>query len=430
MALAPKMKSGEFMRHFIQTFLPIALLLSVANIVFAEPAQHEVDHFDALNVNPNLKLGEVLEKTFLRHPLQATLQSRDSVVSAKKLVANAILPTAPAVSLLHQNDVLGSGRGEREWQAEMELPVWLPNQRNNRLKVADASQSSVIASRESLKLHVAGQLREALWDVAANDNNLALALNQLEVANKLQHDVEKRHQAGEMAKTDVMLAQQETLRAEKDKLRAEAEVMHARHRYYLLTGLRELPASYTEKQSELEDYSQSSIWLEAQSKVGLAETERSLAQVESHENMQVLFNMRSTKGAFDSTANDSVGLKLRIPFGGETRAAPIKAAAELGVGNALSEREALKYTLEAAMHEAEHNLSVSRAELVIANKQFDIAKESVRLAQKAFQLGESDLVSLLRVQAQTFEAERAFTTRQIQVQWDIARYNQTVGVLP
>ncbi|OGV78257.1 MAG: hypothetical protein A3I83_00415 [Methylotenera sp. RIFCSPLOWO2_02_FULL_45_14] len=418
------------MRNFIQFFLSIAVLLSTANIVLAEPAQHESDHFDELKVNPNLQLNEVLEKTFLRHPLQATLQSRDSVVSAKKLVANAMLPTAPAVSLLHQNDVLGSGRGEREWQAEMELPVWLPNQRNNRLKVADASQSSVIASRESLKLHVAGQLREALWDIAMNNNNLALALNKLEVANKLQRDVEKRHQAGEMAKTDVMLAQQETLRAEKEKLRAEAEVMHARHRYYLLTGLRELPASFEEKQSELEDYSQSSIWLEAQSKVGLAETERNLAQVESHENMQVLFNMRSTKGAFDSTANDSVGLKLRIPFGGETRAAPIKAAAELGVGNALSERETLKYALETAMHEAEHNLSVSRAELAIANKQFDIAKESVRLAQKAFQLGESDLVSLLRVQAQTFEAERAFTTRQIQVQWDIARYNQTVGVLP
>ncbi|MDP3677708.1 MAG: TolC family protein, partial [Methylotenera sp.] len=242
----------------------------------AEPAQYESDHFDELKVNPNLQLNEVLEKTFLRHPLQATLQSRDSVVSAKKLVANAILPTAPAVSLLHQNDVLGSGRGEREWQAEMELPVWLPNQRNNRLKVADASQSSVIASRESLKLHVAGQLREALWDIAMNDNNFALALNKLEVANKLQRDVEKRHQAGEMAKTDVMLAQQETLRAEKEKLRAKAEVMHARHRYYLLTGLRELPASYTEKQTELEDNSQSSIWLEAQSKLGLAETERNL----------------------------------------------------------------------------------------------------------------------------------------------------------
>lgn len=417
------------MRISIRFWLAIALL-STAQMVLAEPASHEVDHFDELKINPNLRLNEVLEKTLARNPMQATLQSRDTVVSARKLVANSLLPTTPAVSVMHQNDVLGSGRGEREWQAELELPVWLPNQRNNRLKVADATQSGVIASRESLKLHVAGQLREALWDIAMNDNNLALAINRLELVNKLQRDVEKRHQAGEMAKTDVMLAQQESLRAEKEKLRAEAEVMHARHRYYLLTGLRELPASFEEKQSSLEDYSQSSIWLEAQSKVGMAETERELAQVESRENLQVLVNMRSTKGAFDNVANDSVGVKLRIPFGGEARAAPIKAAAELGVGNALSERETLRYALEGAMHEAEHNLSVSRAELVLASKQFDIAKESARLAQKSFQLGESDLVSLLRVQAQTFEAERAFTTRQIQVQWDVARYNQTVGVLP
>jgi len=79
------------------------------------------------------------------------------------------------------------------------------------------------ASRESLKLQVAGLLREALWDIAFNENNLALAANKLEVAKNLQRDVEKRYQAGEMAKTDAMLAQQETLRSEKEKLRAEAE---------------------------------------------------------------------------------------------------------------------------------------------------------------------------------------------------------------
>jgi len=206
--------------------------------------------------------------------------------------------------------------------------------------------------------------------------------------------------------------------------------MHARHRYYVLTGLRELPANYAEKQSALDDYSQSPVWLEAQSKVGLAETERDLAQVESHENMRVLLNMRSTKGAFDTTNNDSVGVHVRVPFGGEASAAPVRAAAEMVVGNALTEREAMRFELEAAMHEAEHNLSVSQAELIIAAKQHEIAAESLTLAQKAFRLGETDLVSLLRVQAQSFEAERAFTTRQIQLQWDIARYNQTVGVLP
>lgn len=75
-------------------------------------------------------------------------------------------------------------------------------------------------------------------------------------------------------------------------------------------------------------------------------------------------------------------------------------------------------------------MSISRAELTIASLQFQIAKESIRLAQKAFKLGEFDLVSLLRVQAQTSEAERNFTSRQIQLQWDTARYNQAVGVLP
>ncbi len=418
------------MSIFSEHWMVIALLSLAAPLVLAEPTQHEADHIDALKVNPNLQFHEVLEKTIARNPMQASLTSREFMVSAKSLVANAMLPSTPLINVQHQNDTLGSRRGEREWQAEVELPVWLPNQRNNRLKVADATQSSVAASRESLRLQVAGLLRDAVWDIAFNDNNNALATNKLTLANTLQHDVEKRYQAGEMAKTDAMLAQQETLRAEKEQIRAEAELMHARHRYFLLTGLRELPASFEEKQSSLEDYTQSSIWVEAQSKLGLAETERALAQVESHENLQVLLNMRRSQGAFDSMSNDSVGVKVRIPFGGETRSAPIKAAAEMHVGAALTEQETLRYTLEAAMHEAEHNLSVSRAELLLVTRQYEIAKESARLAQKSFQLGETDLVSLMRVQAQTYEAERAFTTRQIQVQWDIARYNQVVGVLP
>ncbi len=431
------------MKMFSRLWLPLACVVYPASIAFSAPMpeptvpslsvaaeEPQPDHFDELRVNPALTVSEVLEKAYARAPLQASLQSRDTMVAARKRVANALLPSTPAVSVIHQNDTLGSGRGERDWEAELELPVWLPKQRDNRLKVAEATQSSTQAGRQSLKLQVAGQLREALWNVALNDNSLALMSNKLQLAKKLQADVTRRYQAGELAKTDAMLAEQETLRAEKERLRAEAEVMHARHRYYVLTGLRELPGSFEEKQSALEDYSQSPIWQEAQAKVGLAETERDLVQVESHENLQVLLNVRSAKGGFDTTYNDSVGMKLRIPFGGDVRAAPLRATAEMGVGNALSEREMMKFELETAMHEAEHNLSVSRKELTLAAKQHEIARESLRLAEKAFQLGETDLVSLLRVQAQAFEAERAFATRKVQVQWDIARYNQAVGVLP
>lgn len=418
------------MSIYSQSWLLIAIFISTMTTVLADSVAPASHHFDEMMVSPNLQLKEVLEKTFARSPQQAKLLSQQSVLDARNQVASAILPSTPSLTVGHQNDTVGSGRGEREWQAEVELPVWRPNQRQNRLKVADAFKSSLISSQESLKLQVAGTLRDTLWDIAFNDNNVALASNKLEVSQRLQADVEKRFKAGDLAKTDAIFAQQETLRAEKEKLRADAELMHARHRYFVLTGLREIPANIQEKQSSLEDYSQSPIWLEAQSKLGLAETERQLANIESRDNFQVLINTRRIQGGFDTTFNDSVGLKIRIPFGGDARAATIKSASELNLGNALSEQETLRLALETAMHEAEHNLSVSQAELGIASKQFDMAKESVRLAKKAFQLGETDLVSLLRVQAQASEIERAFTSRQIQLQWDIARYNQAVGVLP
>ena len=40
------------------------------------------------------------------------------------------------------------------------------------------------------------------------------------------------------------------------------------------------------------------------------------------------------------------------------------------------------------------------------------------------------LNQLLRLQLLAFEAERSLSSQQLQVQWNIAKYNQAVGVLP
>jgi outer membrane protein, heavy metal efflux system len=417
------------MNIYIQSCCITLLLVLNAMPALAELVGSDA-HVDDLTVNSTLTLQDVFEKTVVRNPNQAALKARADIVQSKNILASALLPQAPAVVVGHQNDSFASNRGEREWQADLELPIWMPNQRNHRYKVADATLANVNASAESLKLAVAGMLREAMWEVAYNDNTTLLTESQLNLAKRLHLDIEKRFHAGELAKSDVYLAQQEVLKAEKQKLRANAELMHARYRYQLLTGLQEIPQKYEEQQSHITDYAQSPIWLEAISKVSLAETELSLAEVESRENPQILLNMRRIQGGFDFTHNDSMGIKIRIPFGSDVRTAPIKAMAASEVGNAMSQRETIRMQLEQSMHEAEHNLTVSRAELDLAKQQYDIAKQSLSLTQKAFQLGETDVVNLLRVQAQSFESERAYSSRQIQLKWDIARYNQAVGVLP
>ncbi|MGZ8253097.1 MAG: TolC family protein, partial [Methylophilaceae bacterium] len=113
-----------------------------------------------------------------------------------------------------------------------------------------------------------------------------------------------------------------------------------------------------------------------------------------------------------------------------TRSAPLLAGAEMNYARNQSDAMRLRYALETAFHEAEHNLEVTQAELEVVTRQQANAQDSLNLAKKAFSLGEIDLVNLLRVQALAYEAERALRQRQIQLQWDTARYNQAVGELP
>ncbi|MEQ1601065.1 MAG: TolC family protein [Methylophilaceae bacterium] len=389
------------------------------------------EELNSLSVNPELTLASVVEKTFERNPQQQVLRAGSQVVEAKNIHASSLLPAAPAISVRHQNDKIGSGRNQREWEAGLEIPVWLPGQRSARVAVATDAQTELSASRAGLKLILAGQVRDALWDIAMQTGYVDLAQSRFNAAEALQRDVQKRYKAGELAKTDFMLAQNETLQAQTLLLRASAELKHAEHRYWMLTGLKELPAKQDEPLSgkaELDD--NHPLLIEAASRVGLAQGERNLVQVEKRENPQVTVGGRYEQGAFDTAYNASVGVALRVPFSYGARTAPMLANAEMGLANAMSERDKLLLVLQAAQHEAEHNLEVTHAELKIVETQNQLAQENLRLAKKAFALGESDLVALMRIQALAQEAERNLRNRQTQLQWDTARYNQAVGVLP
>lgn len=417
------------MDHCLKWFfvLIVALVSLSSQLAMAIDDSHE----DVITINTQLRLRDVLEKTFDRNPQQHVLQAIDGEIRYRNVHAQSFLPSSPALSVRHQNDAIGSGRGEREWEAEVELPVWLPGERTARQNLAASTQQKLAASREGLMLQVAGVLRDAIWDIGINKENAELYDARYITAQKLEQDVERRYKAGELAKVDLMLVQSETLQAQTDSLKANAELKHAKHRYISLTGLNEMPANSKETLSTITDLTELHPFIqEIASNIEIAKGERGLAEVERRENPQFVISTRSQRGAFDNQYNDSIGFKVRIPFDNEAKSAPLLAAAETNLAKRLAERDQLQITMESMLHEAEHNLDVTKAELELVTMQNKIAQENVLLARKAFSLGETDLVNLLRVQALAFEAEKAVATRKIQLQWDIARYNQAVGVLP
>jgi outer membrane protein, heavy metal efflux system len=414
------------MKKFV-TLMCIAYLWTLSSLGYT--AEQEL-HEDVLSPNPALSLRQVLDKTIVRNPQQFQLSAEAYQVTARQAMAESWLPNAPAISVYHQNDTLTSARNERDWQVFLEVPIWLPKQRLYRSKVAELSLQDLDSSRESVKLKVAGSLRDALWDIEMNSKQVVLAKQRIALASQLELDVDKKFKAGELAKTDLMLIQQERMQAERQLLLVEAELMHARHRYILLTGLNEMPAQFEEAISNKADFEQSPIWLAAQSKVNLAQGERELVESEKRENPQVMFNARNSQGAFDTQYNQSLGFTVRIPLDNPGRSGQLQSQAEKQIANAMTDRENLRLAMLADLHEAEHNLNTTKLELDIATRQLEMSREQARLAKKAFTLGESDLTTVLRIQSQAFEVEHTVALRQTQYQWNIARYNQAVGVLP
>lgn len=407
------------------------LIASVALFAGIFPGSVLAEELERLHFDSQLTLGSVLQTAFERNPQQPLLKAGIVGVEARDKHAMAALPAAPAVNFNHQTDVIGSGRNLREWGAALEIPVWLPGQKAAREAVAREARSGLDAGRTGLLLETAGQLRDAYWDVAMNANAVELAQQRLETAQLLERDVQRRQQAGEMAKTDVMLAQNESLQAKTALLRAEAELKHAEHRYWMLTGLKQIPQQAEEPLARETMADDSHPLLAASARrIALAQEERNLVRVEKRENPQLMLNARHERGAFDSAYDSSVGLAVRIPLDAEVRGAPLLAKAEMDLAHAMTDHEQRRLVLLAAMHEAEHNLEVTQHELVIVEEQHRLAQENLRLARKAFDLGETDLVALMRMQAQAYEAERLLGNRRIQHQWDIARFNQAAGVLP
>ena len=81
------------------------------------------------------------------------------------------------------------------------------------------------------------------------------------------------------------------------------------------------------------------------------------------------------------------------------------------------------------LHEAEHELEVCTIQLPFSKSHFDMATENLRLSHRAFDLGESDLLDLLKIQEQYFLSAGDNIKKIIECKRAIARHNQIKGVL-
>ncbi|HHJ37905.1 MAG: hypothetical protein AXA67_07895 [Methylothermaceae bacteria B42] len=411
----------------------MVLLMGWSASVYAEEALL-MPHHDELTYDPALTLGDVVAATEKVYPRSHLVSALEEESSAWRKRAGGLLAGPVMLGATYSGDQVGDDTGQWSIDTDLTFMIWKWGQRAAAKQVAGQAVRYAQAYRRALKLQVAGLVREALWDLQMKKVDYETARNVLAVNQQLTDVVRKRVEAGDLPRTDLLLAQTHLLQRRSEAVAAEAEWMHARRRYLNLTRMDRAPASFAETLTDRKAIGLDHPLLAAIT--AKLEEEKARAEWTKFEsdtgNQQVYFTVGSHHEHTErggQTINGMVA-NLTLPFGGGTYQAPNIASARTALAEAEAERGDLFRRLERDLHEARHALEIARVQKQQAEARHQLAAENLALGRKAFEAGEMNLIDLLKIQLLAQEAQRDLEAWRVKAKSAVAQYNQTVGELP
>ena len=386
---------------------------------------------------PKSGLAIAVEQAWRLNPQAAGLDAREAEARAAQDVATGLTPEPGSVSIGNLNDRFNRNQGKQEYEVELAVPLWLPGQKAAREAEAASRIDEAVARRAAVRLEVSGELREAWWALATARSARILAARRLETARALETDVMRRYKVGELSRIDANLAQTETHAASAELVETEATLLQAEQAVQTLIGspapkiLDEESPTTRRVVGEAGDSAETHPLLT--STAAVARSARARVQVADESRRaapELALRVVRERGDFAEAYSNSVGIKLKIPFssGSQVRRETSAAQAEANQADAELLRTQTRVRLDA--ERAQRNLQAAERQLAMAQERRQLSAENLRLAEKAFSLGESDLATLLRIRAAAFDADAFFDRQRVARAAAISRLNQAQGVLP
>lgn len=411
-----------------------AAALSAALTAPAAPAGAEPVAGPAVAGAPALK--PLFDAAWAQQPEARALQARRAAAEAQRRAASRGLPEAPALEAAHKTDRLTGREGARELEVGLALPLWLPGEQDRAGALAEAEAAAVESQLAAARLRLAASVREAWWAWQQARMDEAMGRAQLDSARQLARDVARRTRAGELARADQHQAEGAVAAAEARLAQAEAGATAAWLRLQALggTGLDGAGAPAAEPQAEPEPASPDALPHPAltalQDRATVAERTAALAARRSRAHPELSLSTTRDRGAAGERYGQTLNLALRLPLDDGPRhdrrvatalaeAAEAQARLELDRARLAAEREAARARVDAA-----------RRQQAAAERRAALAGETRGFFEKSFRLGETDLPTRLRIEAEAAEAERQAVRSRLELAAAISAWRQALGLLP
>ena len=386
--------------------------------------------------DPGTGLTQAFHAAWARQPEALALQARRDAARAQTQAARAWTPEPAALEISNQTDRLHHNQGARELEVGVAVPLWLPGERSRSAALAAAASAATESRATAAQLRLAAAVREAWWQWQRARIEAASAREQLDNTQSLATDVARRTKAGDLARADQHQADAAVASAEAHLAQTEAALVAAQLQLRALTGA--APATTGDAAAFAEpdpgaspaDPPTHAALQALQDSATVAERTAALAAVQSRANPELVLATTRERGAYGEAARQTLTLALRIPFGGGPRheatatnaraeAAELQAHLALERGRVRAEREAAKARVDAA-----------RIQLAATARRAQLARDSRGFFDKSFRLGETDLPTRLRIEAETAEAERQLARTRIELAAAISAWRQALGLLP
>lgn len=376
-------------------------------------------------------LRDALEAAWMRQPLAQARPARADEFAAKRDAAQALFPEPPSLSVSTRDDRFHRDEGAREIDVAVAMPLWLPGEQGRQAAIVGAESDQYKAALAAAKLKLAGEVREAYWQIRLVENELALARRKVEEAAVLAADVARRVKAGDLARVDLNQAQAAERLARAAVADAEIKKFRAQQGFDVLTGPGMLPGGGEEGPAtqavSLEDHA---LLAPLRRAVTTAQAKLDLATQSRRNNPELEFGLRRERGQFDEPYGHSLEVRFRLPFATDARNKPRIAAANGEMIEAQAAYRLERAKVGAEIEAARRELEQARTVLQLTQARFALAADTQQLLAKAFALGELDLIARLRAENERFEAELQFTRAKLEAERAISHLNQALGVLP
>lgn len=373
-------------------------------------------------------LRQAVESAWQRSVQRPAASGQLEVARAGRTAAGALWAAPPALELAHRGDPLSSTvSGQRESEVGIAWPLLLPGQRSARTASAEADLGTAEAAQLAAKLRVAGEVREAAWQVLARRAEASLAQRRAHALETLAADVERRVAAGDLARADALAARAEFLASDAQAKQAAQRVAAARAQWRVLTGIDEVPDAVEPLPQAVDEHPEVAA---ARLAAAAAQSHLELTRATRRDPPEVLLRYRNDVPAAGLASERTLGVAVRIPFGTDDRNLPREAAALAQLDVARAEERRAQARLQAELATARDAAASTERQLALEESRAALLRERAGLVERSFRAGETALPELLRTLSAAAQAEAGLARQRAELGLARARARQAAGVLP